>query len=155
MKRTALAIAMLVTVPAADATPLVRALHADIGMTRPNGAPPRWCAWYLDRKLKELGFQGLPSYRARDAVNYGRRAAGFVPGAIAVMRTHITVIDLRNKCPAGQFAGTGGNQGKRVKTSCYSKNKVISLREPVRAKPVITPTADRPARYVTNFKGSM
>ena len=110
-----------------QADALTASMLRDVGAGRPGGCPSRWCACYLERKLRQAGHDVLGSYRARDFAAYGRRTTPHV-GAIMVMRNHVGVVV--GSCGNGKVKLVSGNHSRRVGVGCYSQRRAIAWRTP-------------------------
>lgn len=119
-------VALLTAQPAS--ADLTSTMISHVGAKRPAHCPPRlWCACGLSVYLKRKGMQPLPSYRARDAAQYGSKASGFKRGNIIVFRNHVGVATGK-MCSGGKVEIVSANHNNRVGVGCYSVKRVIAVR---------------------------
>lgn len=115
---------------ARDAQTVINVMLSEIGASRPSGCPGRWCACYLDTVLARTGLAPRGSNLARDFANYGEAANPGAPGSIMVMSNHVGVVV--GDCGNGQVKIVSGNYSNTVALGCYSPNRAIAWRAPVR-----------------------
>lgn len=122
----------IVNTPASarDAQTVINVMLSELGATRPSGCPGRWCACYLDTVLARTGLAPRGSNQARDFANYGAEVAPGTVGSIMVMSSHVGVVV--GACENGQVQIVSGNYSNRVALGCYSPNRAIAWRAPVR-----------------------
>lgn len=101
------------------------ALRKVIGV---NPAKTKWCGYFMTAVARKAGV--TPPAGSARAISW--RAAGrsvkmsaIQPGDILVMRGHVTIFTKRAN---GRVCGIGGNQSNQVRESCYSSNKIVSVR---------------------------
>lgn len=119
----------LAPVSSASASGLVGVVAGDVGQSRPQGCPSRWCACYLNAALKRAGYAPSGSNLARNFARYGRPAKPGQVGAIMVMSSHVGVVSGR--CSDGRVQVLSGNYSRKVGLGCYSAGKAIAWRAPV------------------------
>lgn len=115
---------------AKDAQTVINVMLSELGDRRPQGCPGRWCACYMDTVLARTGLAPRGSNMARDFANYGVDAQPGAVGAIMVMANHVGVVV--GDCGNGQVQIVSGNYSNRVALGCYSPNRAIAWRAPVR-----------------------
>ncbi len=115
---------------AKDAQTVINVMLSEIGGARPSGCPGRWCACYLDTVLARTGLAPRGSNLARDFASYGEAAQPGAIGAIMVMSNHVGVVV--GDCGNGQVKIVSGNYSNSVALGCYSPNRAIAWRAPVR-----------------------
>jgi uncharacterized protein (TIGR02594 family) len=113
-----------------DAQSVINTMLAEVGERRPSGCPSRWCACYMDTVLARMGLQPRGSNLARDFANYGEAAQPGAVGAIMVMSNHVGVVV--GQCDNGHIQIVSGNYSNQVALGCYSPNRAIAWRAPVR-----------------------
>lgn len=116
------------TTAPALARDLISIMQKDIGDRRPGGCPSKWCACYMNLTLKKAGHKTIPSNRARDFAQYGRKATPMSKGSIMVMRQHVGVV--AGKCEDGRIKLLSGNHSRKVAWGCYHPKKAIAWRKP-------------------------
>ena len=109
----------------AEPSPIIQSMTADLGRTRPRNCPKRWCACYLNNKLRQIGKSPINSWLARDFARYGRPVKPAM-SVIMVMRNHVGVVIGR--CANGRIKLISGNHSRRVGVGCYSQSKAIAWR---------------------------
>lgn len=101
-------------------------LEAFLGV---NPADVPWCAAFVDKCLKEAGFDAIGTLRARDFALYGEEGDGSV-GDIAVWRNHVAFVSETED----EIKVIGGNQSDKVNVSpkrWYDRySEFISYRRP-------------------------
>lgn len=113
-----------------DAQTVINVMLSELGATRPSGCPGRWCACYLDTVLARTGLAPSGSNLARDFAKYGADAAPATVGSIMVMSNHVGVVV--GDCGNGQVQIVSGNYSNQVALGCYSPNRAIAWRAPIR-----------------------
>lgn len=113
-----------------DAQSVINVMLSELGDRRPQGCPSRWCACYMDTALVRAGLMPHGSNKARDFANYGNEAPPGAVGAIMVMANHVGVVV--GECDNGQVQIVSGNYSNQVALGCYSSNRAIAWRAPVR-----------------------
>jgi len=127
MKKSITAIALLTLTGCASfgRGDVINNMSREIGQSRPENCPSRWCACYLDNHLKRAGQKPRNSWRAIDFASYGQATFAH-RGAIMVQRNHVGIVT--GTCADGSIEAISGNQNNRVGIGCYPREKIIAFR---------------------------
>lgn len=96
-----------------------------VGSGNVTGFRGPWCAAFAGMVARRAGYRVAASdRRAIDALRWGTRVSHPQPGDLVVSRHHVTI--FAGWSSDGRLIGLGGNQGRRVRYSHYSPNRVIA-----------------------------
>lgn len=109
-------------------------LTANMGATRPAGAPGAWCGYAMRMEMVSQGY-GDPGPQF-NLVSHWCRVGSPAPvgaiGSIFVSRGHVSKVVAGN-CPAGTVATISGNAtGRRVSQMCEPLSRAVCSRWPGR-----------------------
>lgn len=139
MRAVVLCIALLYAAPA-DAGTLLNAAKRYTGlhertnnatlrkMLGVNPAAVKWCGYFVGAVVRKLGGKVPAGYpRAISWRNAGRAVTitSARAGDVVVMRNHVTIYTRRS---GSKVCGIGGNQGNKVRESCYPTKRVVAVR---------------------------
>lgn len=123
-------------IPGPKSNPSVVQYYVDAVHGRhPDSVP--WCAAFVGACLVRAGRASSGSLMARSYLNWGRRLAEPIPGAIVVFARgtppsgHVAFVDSVEN---GDLIVIGGNQSDAVTRARYSQIKVLGYRWPLGAK---------------------
>lgn len=139
MRAVTLCVALLVAAPA-DAGTLLNAAKRYAGLhERTNNATLRkvlgvnpasvkWCGYFMGAIVRKAGGK-VPAGYPR-AISWSKAGRGVTmtsarAGDVIVMRNHVTIYTRRS---GSKVCGIGGNQGNKVRESCYPAKRVVAVR---------------------------
>lgn len=101
-------------------------LEANIGATRPNGAPHAWCGYAMRQERIALGY-GDPGPAYNMALSWckvGHAVPAGTIGAVAVSAGHVSKVVAGN-CPPGTVATISGNAtARRISHMCEPLSRI-------------------------------
>jgi hypothetical protein len=107
-------------------------LEANLGASRPHGAPGPWCGFAMRLEVMSMGRADPgPAYNAVSSWhNYGSPAPRAAIGSLFISRGHISKV-VAGECPAGSVRTISGNAiGARVTYMCEPLSSLVVSRWP-------------------------
>lgn len=117
----------------AAATELVQVARRYIGRGNPTSRAALWCSRFMNMVVERAGYRGTGSDAAASFASWGRRVAGPVVGAIAVLHrrggAHVGVVSAVR---GSVVVIVSGNHGNRVAEAPYPRSRVYAYVVPRR-----------------------
>lgn len=107
-------------------------LEANLGASRPHGAPGPWCGYAMRLEVVAMGRPDPgPAYNAVSSWhNYGSPAPRAAVGSLFISRGHISKV-VAGECPPGRVRTISGNaSGARVSYMCEPLSSLVVSRWP-------------------------
>lgn len=107
-------------------------LEANLGASRPRGAPGPWCGYAMRLEVVAMGYPDPgPAFNAVSAWRtYGRLATPAAVGSIFVSNGHVSKV-VAGECPPGRVRTISGNaSGARVSYMCEPLSSLVVSRWP-------------------------
>lgn len=107
-------------------------LEANLGASRPHGAPGPWCGYAMRLEVVAMGRPDPgPAYNAVSSWhNYGSPAPRAAVGSLFISRGHISKV-VSGECPPGRVRTISGNaSGARVSYMCEPLSSLVVSRWP-------------------------